>query len=202
MARIKDEALHVRRRKEITLAAERCFAEKGLRQTTMQEICEAASISAGTLYHYFPSKDDIISALAEEEGQENRELLTYLRGEKDVVKGLKRATPDIIKSLSDPMSAKLLIEIAAEASRNPEIGAPFQAMEAEFITALRGLLDAGQRAGTVDPKLDTDATAFLLLSILDGLGGQYAFPVEVSKRRVIKTVQTVFERLLRPPNSN
>lgn len=36
------------------------FAEKGYRETSLQEICEAAGISKGGIYHYFKGKEDIL----------------------------------------------------------------------------------------------------------------------------------------------
>lgn len=39
------------------------FAEKGFQQTTMQEIAETAGIGKGTIYRFYPSKDELLSSL-------------------------------------------------------------------------------------------------------------------------------------------
>src|SRR6188474_1076875 len=53
------------RRDEILSAAQRCFVRSGFHQTSMQEICAEAGMSAGNLYRYFPSKEAIIAGIAE-----------------------------------------------------------------------------------------------------------------------------------------
>lgn len=46
-------------------AAAKCFRRNGTRGTTIQEICEEGQFSAGLIYHYFKSKQDIVEAIAE-----------------------------------------------------------------------------------------------------------------------------------------
>src|SRR5918995_1872307 len=53
------------RRAEILEAAQRCFVRAGFHQTSMQEICAEAGMSAGNLYRYFPSKEALIAGIAE-----------------------------------------------------------------------------------------------------------------------------------------
>ena len=47
---------------EIVKAAAALFIKQGTVNTGVREIAEASGITVGTLYHYFKSKDDIISA--------------------------------------------------------------------------------------------------------------------------------------------
>ena len=47
------------RREEILTAAQAVFFEKGLQNSTMDEIAEAAELSKGTLYLYYKSKEDL-----------------------------------------------------------------------------------------------------------------------------------------------
>lgn len=51
------------RSEEILDAARRVFAERGFKGTTIADIAEAAGIALGTIYLYFPSKDDVFAAL-------------------------------------------------------------------------------------------------------------------------------------------
>src|SRR5512140_961015 len=53
------------RRDDILEAAERCFVRSGFHQTSMQDICAEAGMSAGNLYRYFPSKEAIIAGICE-----------------------------------------------------------------------------------------------------------------------------------------
>ena len=51
-----------RTRETIVTAALELFAERGYQQTTVAEIAEAAEVSKGTLFAYFPSKEEIVFA--------------------------------------------------------------------------------------------------------------------------------------------
>jgi len=53
-----------RRRQEILIAARRVFAVKGLYKATMEDIAQAAELSAGTLYLYFRNKDELVVSLS------------------------------------------------------------------------------------------------------------------------------------------
>jgi AcrR family transcriptional regulator len=51
------------RREEIINAAQRVFFEKGLQNSTMDEIADLAELSKGTLYLYYNSKEDLYLAV-------------------------------------------------------------------------------------------------------------------------------------------
>ena len=52
-------------RRRLLDAAYECLEEKGLDGMTTRDVLERAGMSAGTLYHYFSGKDDLVIALAE-----------------------------------------------------------------------------------------------------------------------------------------
>ncbi len=49
-----------RTRETILNAGLELFAERGYTHTTLEDIAEAAEVSTGTLFAYFPSKEDIL----------------------------------------------------------------------------------------------------------------------------------------------
>jgi AcrR family transcriptional regulator len=63
MPRVSQEHLDARRR-QILDAARRCFVRNGFHATSMQDVLSEANLSAGAVYRYFRSKDDIIAAIA------------------------------------------------------------------------------------------------------------------------------------------
>ncbi len=195
--RTKDEALHKRRKSEILSAAAKCFAAKGIHQTSMQEICDTAKISAGALYRYFEGKDAIIFALAESERAANNELIKHLINSKDIVEGLCQALPEITKILCDPQYARLAIEIGAEATRNPTIAKVFGENEKELRAALTRTLKAGQKLGTVNHKLNTKTTAFMILAMFDGITGRSLGKNAPSRKQIIKSMKHFLRQSLR-----
>ncbi|MEM9750045.1 MAG: TetR/AcrR family transcriptional regulator [Pseudomonadota bacterium] len=196
--RTKDEKLHERRKAEILEAAKACFSEKGIRQTTMQEICKRAAISPGALYRYFASKEEIIGAIAAAETAASEELIAYLAGQKNIVKGLVAALPEIVEELSNPALAALTLEIVSEAARNPDVAKPFLAGETDFKRKLAELLKQGQASGRVEKTLDADAFADLFSNLLDSIAASYAFPNALSPERAEKTLAHVLKRSLTP----
>jgi AcrR family transcriptional regulator len=74
MAEVKKSRDKVKTRKEIILAAERLFAERGYSNTSMRDLADEANIKAPTLYHYFSSKNALFEALFEDFYSELAEL--------------------------------------------------------------------------------------------------------------------------------
>jgi len=62
MPRTKKEVVTEFRTAEILHAAYRVFAEQGFDQATIAEIARVAGVAKGTIYLYYPSKQDIYSA--------------------------------------------------------------------------------------------------------------------------------------------
>ena len=54
------------RRRRILSAALGCFDEHGVAATTVEDICLAADLSVGSIYHHFGGKDDIFQNLVGE----------------------------------------------------------------------------------------------------------------------------------------
>ena len=55
-----------RRRAEVVLGAARVFAERGYDQTSVPELAEALGLAAGSLYHYFGSKEQLLRAICDQ----------------------------------------------------------------------------------------------------------------------------------------
>lgn len=64
MPRVSEEHRE-RRRQQILDAAQVCFSRKGFHETSLQEIFAESGLSAGAVYRYFKSKDELVRAIAE-----------------------------------------------------------------------------------------------------------------------------------------
>ena len=79
------------RRKQILNAARSLLFDKGLKGAAVSRIAQKAELGIGTIYFYFPSKEDIYAAL-QNEGLEllTAEIRRICQSEKDPQKRLKR----------------------------------------------------------------------------------------------------------------
>lgn len=107
------------RRAEIVVAAQKCFAEKGLHGASVADIAREAGLSVGQLYRIFASKEAIIEAIVSE-------IVNARVGEMiDENHNLARKAAVLAGRIPTSAATKsdnyLLMEINAEASRNPRL---------------------------------------------------------------------------------
>lgn len=75
MPQIKKDKLIAFNKNNILEAAEKLFSEKGVKETTMDDIAKAADYSKSTLYVYFKSKEEIYSFIVYGHMQRLRETI-------------------------------------------------------------------------------------------------------------------------------
>jgi AcrR family transcriptional regulator len=109
------------RPREILEAAFNVFADKGLRAATMQEIAEAASITKGTIYLYFESKEALFVETVRAQFEEIEALFPAIALEPDtdpeqLMRVLGRAFLDVVMT---PKVARTIPLVIAEYNRLP-----------------------------------------------------------------------------------
>jgi AcrR family transcriptional regulator len=86
----------------ILTAALGLIGRRGVRRLGMREIAEAAGVSRGTLYRYFPSKDHVLAAAAEYDAQRFSdgidEILAAARTPEDRISAFMAYAFDFIRS--------------------------------------------------------------------------------------------------------
>ena len=86
-----DPELAARRRKEICGEAARFFAEFGYPQADLQVLADRLGVGKGTLYRYFPSKEDLFTATVDAGIQElSAQIDTMMAGDSDPVNLIRR----------------------------------------------------------------------------------------------------------------
>lgn len=120
------------RREQILGAAMVCFAKRGFHQTSMHHIAEAAGISVGLIYRYFPSKEAVIGALAEEHKRELGQLLERARSAPTLLESLEILLTSHCCENQPQLHSAFVVDLFAEAGRNPAMA-----------TLVRDVLEAG-----------------------------------------------------------
>lgn len=119
------------RKAQVLDAATECFRVHGFHNSSMARISKAAGMSVGHIYHYFENKEAIIAAIVDRELQY---LLTVCQRIRDKSAGgdLLRAAIDadfVIHETVNYQDASLMLEIIAEAARNPAVARIVQAAD-------------------------------------------------------------------------
>ena len=168
MARLPDPDLAQKRRRQILDAALVCFGRRGFHQATMQEICAEAGLSPGALYRYFPSKADLIFAIADEDRRTLLEPLQDGTTGLGFFERLRRVAAVWLERIAKKDRA-LVAEILAEAVRDEAFGRKLAGMDAPVRLVIADLIREGQAGGAVDPSLDVDQAVRLVMAAMDGM---------------------------------
>jgi TetR/AcrR family transcriptional regulator, repressor for uid operon len=185
-------------RDRILAAALRCFAAKGFHGTSMQEVCAQADMSPGALYRYFPSKDAIIAAIAEQERENNRKFFQKLDVSTNVLETLMDTGFAWMRDVSSREAACLCVEVLAEAHRNPRVREIFERNHEEARLALRGTLARAQEHGEVDKSLDLDVAVTVFLALGDGLLARAPIDPHMAPDKIELGLRVLLRRMLQP----
>ncbi|MGY3477842.1 TetR/AcrR family transcriptional regulator [Bradyrhizobium ottawaense] len=192
-----DPVKHEHKRAEILGAAIRCFIRDGFRGASTTDICAEAGISPGHLYHYFPSKEAIIEAMIDLGLARSAERFEKILAATDVIEAL---LVDIEETSLRFRPAQILnLDGLAEAARNPDFAEIIERHTAAVRRMWSDSLRRAQSQGRVDPGLDPDATANILIAIVDG---SRAMPIRNPKLDVKQSAEhlrTMLVRFLEPP---
>jgi TetR/AcrR family transcriptional repressor of uid operon len=172
------------RRQQILDAARLCFARSGFRGASMQEICLAAKISPGGLYRYFPSKEAIIEAIAQDERCGAAELIEAMRGDGPLLDRMTRCALGYFGYMRDPGACELMAEISAESLRNSEIGKRFAKIDQSVRGVMREIFDEAIARGEMPPVADMEATISLIQAAIDGIALRQINDPDLSPARV------------------
>lgn len=192
-----DPEKHEARRQAIVEAAKSCFALKGFHQTSTAEICAAAGMSPGNLFHYFPNKKAIIAAIVDQEQAETAAYFETLGVREDLYGALIEFMDVILDMAADADSSSLALEISAEAMRDPDIGVRVARNDAELRTALAELLREAAQRGQIDKTLDATSTASWLATLVDGIFNRVAVDADFHPREQGATMRLLLGRFLR-----
>jgi AcrR family transcriptional regulator len=172
MPKLKPEEVETRRQ-EILDAARACFLRSGFHQTTTDEICREASITPGGLYHYFGSKDEIISAVIDDAAHSTIQNLKEIADSYgDLRSAVEALTALYYEWLLDPELAnvtRLDIEIWAETLRNDKLAAVTKQSRSMRRRWLEALIAQAKKEGLYRTDIDPNGLANLMMAIFDGL---------------------------------
>ncbi|ANV99630.1 TetR/AcrR family transcriptional regulator [Bradyrhizobium icense] len=195
-----DPVKHEEKRQQILQAAARCFVRDGFRGASTSDICAEAKISPGHLYHYFPSKEAIVSAITVFGLAMATEIFSAIAQGPDVVTALLAELERGIFG-GDRSKGTFMLDLLAESARNPGIGEILRERHCEIRALLAKLLQEGQERGQVDVDLDPDLAASILISFIDGAKAMTIRDPGLDAANTTEMLKIAISRFLRPPSN-
>ncbi|MGI5177335.1 TetR/AcrR family transcriptional regulator [Dactylosporangium sp. CA-152071] len=181
-----DDAHFAARRRQILDAAAACFAREGFHRTSVQDIVRESGVSAGLVYRYFTSKDDMIAAIVTERHEQRERRLR----EEDPV----AAYTDLLRDLGDPATRdalRLSLQVWAETVRSDRIR-----------DLVRSGVDRPARllaGAALPPDLDADSVIRIFIAIYQGLLLQTVLDDTLDHAALAATAEHLLRTALTPP---
>jgi AcrR family transcriptional regulator len=159
------------RRAQILAAARTCLARSGFHNTTLQDVFAEAGLSAGCVYNYFKSKDELMLAIAEERHDQERRLIGEASETEDPVAALwqvARTFADKYLKEDGLDRRRIALQTWSETQINPFVLASVRAGIDGPRAQLAQLIRRGQAAKRLTSALDADAIAHTVIAIFHG----------------------------------
>ncbi|MCV2489082.1 TetR/AcrR family transcriptional regulator [Geodermatophilus sp. YIM 151500] len=161
------------RRTQILDAAQAAFAAEGFQATGMAEVIAASGLSAGAVYRYFASKDELIEAIVDrvlEQRAVHLDEVLASRRELSAAEAVGVAVELVTEvAESGPVDiTRLAVQAWGEGLRNPAVAAVAQRVYGRVRTYFAAVLRREVEAGHLPSSFDVAAGAAALLSVVLG----------------------------------
>lgn len=184
MTRRGSYAKGIAKREEILATALEVVDRAGFRGASVRELADAVGLSQAGLLHYFDSKEELFTAI--------------LRKRDEVDTSRTAPGADMVETLLDVVRHNAetpgLVQLFASTSvaATSDVGHPahdwFVDRYANVLAHLAGAVRARQDAGEIDPAVDADRLARVLVAVSDGMQVQWMLDPEVDMAASIELV--------------
>ena len=187
--------LRTQRKAQIVQAALEVFVEKGYYAANVSDIARKAGVSQGTIYHYFPSKDDLFWAAYET--WEVQSLYGEIQQAFDASHSPTEQLRMLAQIVGERMTqaAALLpanVEFWSHLPRHETVRQGFQRLFAILRGHLARIIQEGIAQGEFI-EVNADEAASLLIAAYDGLILQWlADPEQVDWSSISQTLSHIF----------
>jgi AcrR family transcriptional regulator len=168
------------RRAAIIAAARAVIARRGIAATTVRDVAAELGTSSGLIHHYFTSMDDLLAtAFTQAAGEDLAATVAAVRSGGTSVEKLTRFLSSYSRGDgtpagsggSDPGGMQMWLDAWSEAARRPAVRRASRTLNVAWHGLLVEVIIEGIAEGTMASD-DPDASAWRILSLLDGLALQ------------------------------
>ncbi|MDA5193904.1 TetR/AcrR family transcriptional regulator [Govanella unica] len=183
------------RKLQVLDAAEDCFLRFGFHGASMAEISRVASMSAGHIYNYFENKEAIINALVERKVAETLAFMDEIEHEKDIGRVMLSHIGDGLTEKLDSKSSALMLEVVAEASRNPKMAELLYERDRILRARLRSLIMLSREQRGVEVNEDIDGAVEVVIALFEGLGIRGIANPGLDRAAVLRLMERIIHRV-------
>jgi AcrR family transcriptional regulator len=186
-------------RAAILEASARLFAQKGYDGTSLSEIAEAMGLTRPAVYHYFASKEAMLSSLVAETSELAADKLRSIRADDslDSVSKLRAVTAEIVQERLDFPERFRMLERSESALPGP-IGVQHRAARRAVLAEVTGVVAEGILAGQFR-SCDERVAALSLLGMCNWVAWWYR-PGTDSPTAIIEEITTTAVAMLVQPD--
>jgi AcrR family transcriptional regulator len=158
------------RREQILETALKLFAERGFDATSTRQIAREAGIAEGLIFHYFPTKASLLTAILEDRLEGRKAFRTRLRPLLDDAGG--KPAPEVLHAVASGWLATLrrdeqiVVVLFTAAQVNPEVRAAWQGLIREGTELFTGYLATRVETGELRKNLPLETAATMFVSSL------------------------------------
>jgi AcrR family transcriptional regulator len=164
----------------------------------MVEIAQAAGLSVGQIYRYFASKEAIIGALIAEDVARTHDHFAELeRSGGPLREAIVGACPRHVDETYDSERTALMLEVLAEASRNPRAAEVLRAADQSERTFRREILRKVAPPGCSERELA--ARGEVISMLFEGMAVRAMTNPNPDRAAVCAVMQSVIRRLIADP---
>lgn len=155
-------------------AAMEAFWAAGYEATSTQDLCNATGLGRSSIYNTFKSKHDLFErALARYMEYKNDELFELLESELPARQKIRTLLQWIIDdefaSESDGRGCLVVNTCVEVSAHDPSVAASLERDYGLRLTAIRAVIESGQRDGDIAPERDSRTLAHLVIATVGGL---------------------------------
>jgi len=165
----------------------------------MEDITRASGLSAGALYNYFDSKEQMIEAIATERHAREREIILEAGAKEDTAEIFRSLIDRFEQILLDPRGRKgrrMAMLLWTEALRNDRILKTVRKGVDEPRGMLAAIVARARDNGEMPKDIDPDAMARVMIALFQGFALQLAWDSRIDPKPFAKAVERIFAALL------
>jgi AcrR family transcriptional regulator len=190
------------RERRILTAARRLFDRKGFAATSMEEVAARAGLAVGTLYNYFPSKDQLLFAISRSDTEPLLKLGERILADPpdDPVEAIAALTEVMVQGITAG-ERRLWRELFVAALASPDtLGARLFALDMRLIAQLTTMLDRLKERGAIDQGVESARAAGLFYGICltwtIALATREDVTIEILRDEIAESVRMTIQGML------